>query len=722
MSLVALSTEPGRLHPFAGVDVLGAAGLALLPGSRGPSFAQDVWDLSGLANAPATMAAHAKVLDFTRIANLRWRMVAREYLLARIAPHHPAVATLPGAFRSPLNPTSLWGKLARLTRWFSHLSQAGVAELGDVRQHHCDTYCELVSWTKTGARRRVTPVVVAVHVRTTQALALYADILSDSYMAGFRPWGERGADEVAGYVRTGANSVAPVPDALLHPLLANTLYLVGTIGPALAVEAEKAGEADRREAASVRGLPLAERPRLAEAIEALRRSGVPAPRLAGPGATRRLANGWAPDDPLLHLAWHSVVVDTVGAMGHRRDLERLRPALERWVGECGTAELWCRGATLVGRLDTAEMVPWALPTDRNHLAVMVSAVISAVFFLTSALSGMRSSELQELVAGARRREERAGGLSRYRLVSRRIKGEAFGGVEDAWVVLEDVYRSLGLAEALSGAAAGELLFTKQSNCASVRYRRLRSWVNGPMGQRLGLMHIPDGPVNPRALRRTLALSIAQRPHGLMAAKVHLKHVSVATTEGYAARPGGHQAAFLAEVATEEQAEHTKLTIAAYDEYRRGVLPSGKGARELLSCFEAVDHALSDHEAGAVTVVDDRRVERLLRAKAKTLHVGIANYCWFSDPRKALCLKLAGTPEATEPLIGMCDSARCPQATHHAQHRKPWADHAEATVVVLVDNPRLSKLERERARGASERAAAVVAEIDAASGGDGHRGQ
>jgi hypothetical protein len=87
---------------------------------------------------------------------------------------------------------------------------------------------------------------------------------------------------------------------------------------------------------------------------------------------------------------------------------------------------------------------------------MVSTVISAVFYLTSALSGMRSSELHELVAGARRREMRAGGLSRDRLVSRRIKGEAFGGVEDAWVVLEDVYRSLGLAEALSGAAAGEL--------------------------------------------------------------------------------------------------------------------------------------------------------------------------------------------------------------------------------------------------------------------------
>lgn len=168
-------------------------------------------------------------------------------------------------------------------------------------------------------------------------------------------------------------------------------------------------------------------------------------------------------------------------------------------------------------------------------------------------------------------------------------------------------------------------------------------MNGECGQRLGLEPIPDGPVNPRALRRTLAMAIAQRPHGLMAVKLHLKHVSVATAEGYAARPGGHQAAFAAEVAAEEEAEHLRLTVAAYEDYQRGILPSGQGARDLIGAFKAVDQALERHDAGPVTVIDDRRVERVLKAKAKTLHVGVGNYCWFSDPSKALCLKLAGTP-------------------------------------------------------------------------------
>jgi len=35
------------------------------------------------------------------------------------------------------------------------------------------------------------------------------------------------------------------------------------------------------------------------------------------------------------------------------------------------------------------------------------------------------------------------------------------------------------------------------------------------------------------------------------------------------------------------------------------------------------------------------------------------------------LKLADTPNATKPLAGTCDSARCPQATHHPGHRPVW---------------------------------------------------
>ncbi len=72
--------------------------------------------------------------------------------------------------------------------------------------------------------------------------------------------------------------------------------------------------------------------------------------------------------------------------------------------------------------------------------------------------------------------------------------------------------------------------------------------NAPTGQRLGLAApLPETPVSLRALRRTLAIEIAYRPGGVLAAKLHLKHSAVATTEGYASQPGGARAKLLAEV-------------------------------------------------------------------------------------------------------------------------------------------------------------------------------
>ena len=709
----ALAGEQLDRRPFRGLDVAEVAGLRLRPGSPRAVFDQDVWDLSGLADAPVIMGAHRKILDFTLIANPRWRVVARQYVMARIAPGHPAVATLPHAIRTPLNPNTLWAALKHLTDWFNYLTDAGVASLAEVTQAHCDAYLETISRRVTEPGRRLSPATVTRSVRATRMLTLYTEILDDHYRPGFSPWAARSADEVAGYVRTDGNRVRPVPDALLRPLLANTLYLVATIGPHLAAEATAARAADQLQAASQRGLRTGEIPLLRTAIEQRTAAGIPAPRLSASSLTQPLVGGWNPQDPLLHMAWHPVVVDTACAMGHRRDLERLRPELERWVQQCGIQQPWCRNAALVARQDTGEPIAWTPPMSRSELDAAVYALTSACFYLTSTLSGMRASELVELAAGCRRQEDRPGGRQRFRLITRRIKGEAFGGTEDAWVVIADVAQAIGIAEALSGATPGQRLFANQSNNSHRRLTALREWINGEHGRRLGLATLPAGAINPRALRRTLALAIAQRPHGLMAAKVHLKHVSVATTEGYADRPGGQQAAFIAEVTAEEEAEHLRLTVAAYQDYQRGVLPAGRGARDLLASFHAVDEILTRHDPGPVTVIDDRRVERILKATAASLHVGVGNYCWFTDPSKALCLKLAGTPDATDPLIGMCDSARCAQATHHPRHRQVWAEHAENTKTVFLGNPRLSKPEQARARAAFDRAQRILAEIDAA---------
>lgn len=146
------------------------------------------------------------------------------------------------------------------------------------------------------------------------------------------------------------------------------------------------------------------------------------------------------------------------------------------------------------------------------------------------------------------------------------------------------------------------------------------------------------------------------------------------------------------------------------------MPAGPGARDLIKAFEHIDDALKEHRPGPAAVLDsDRRLEMLLKQQAKSLHVQAANYCWFRDPSRALCLKLAGTPNATKPLAGMCDSARCPQATHHPCHLPVWESTA-ASNTVFLDNPRFPKAEKARLQPELERAQQIVNEIIAANTG------
>jgi hypothetical protein len=64
---------------------------------------------------------------------------------------------------------------------------------------------------------------------------------------------------------------------------------------------------------------------------------------------------------------------------------------------------------------------------------------------------------------------------------------------------------------------------------------------------------------------------------------------------------------------------------------------------------------------------------------------------------------------------MCDSARCPQATHHAIHRPVWAEHAHNTTTFLGGLGPTRKTEKARLQGDYDRAIRVIAAIDAATG-------
>jgi hypothetical protein len=321
----------------------------------------------------------------------------------------------------------------------------------------------------------------------------------------------------------------------------------------------------------------------------------------------------------------------------------------------------------------------------------------------------------ELQVGSRQPPKGAGpGMARYRIASNIVKGQPLGGTRDEWVVIGPVHQAIGLAEQLhDDPRDGTPLFGRFA--FRVRYQWFRDWVNGPSGQRLGLAPIPAGPVTPRMLRRTLAIELAYRPGGLLAAKLHLKHISVATTEGYASRPGGAQAELLAEVNKHEADRNLELVRAELRNYQQGIMPAGPGARELTEFFTSIDGKPAADDPGAPRIQrSDREILSLLTRRASTLHLGTANYCWFTDPSRALCLKLAGTPAADKPLTGMCDSARCPQATHHPCHRPAWAEHAEQTKTFLGSLGPTRKTEKARLQADYDRAQRVLTAIDTAA--------
>lgn len=724
MSVTTLAAGAADRSVFAGLDVCAQAGFTLPAGSAPVVFEDDRWDFTHVVGLPHQMSKAARRFDFTAVADPSWRVVAKEQIVAMFAPRHEAVAFLPRAYRTPLHLATASGRLAELTRLFTWLTAQGVTSLGDLDTDQCEAYLahrrylrdehDVVVGERGPATRRAAAQAVVDLVNHRELFS------TDRVRADLRPWGGATSSAIA-QMPSGRtqNKTPPVPDTVLQPMLAAASYLAEVLGPHAVELSAQIADADRKWSMKSGDHVQTARPPTAELLQLLdryERDGQPLPLLADHHVRDRLAAGWSAHDPLTPIALGLLARQAGFTQFWPGWIPLLREAIEATLRVVGTAKPFARNATGVCRPDGAGQLAWTLPLDRGQAVALVGIVRTAAITTLAAVSGMRASELMELRLGATLPPEHHGpDLVRYRLASRIIKGQVLGGVADEWVVIEPAYRAAELLHHLHEAPAdGAPLLGRFA--FDVRYKWFRAWVNGPAGQRLGLAPIPAGTVNLRALRRTLALELAYRPGGVLATKIHLKHVAVATTEGYASRPGGAQAELLAEVNKHESARNLDLVWVELRNYQQGILPAGPGARELTEFFAHIDAKLPPTGADAAKVQrNDREVLALMTKRAATLHLAAANYCWFTDPSRALCLKLADTPHADNPLAGMCDSGRCPQATHHPCHRPVWVEHAEQTKTFLGDLGPTRKTEKTRLQGEHHRAIRVLAEIDTATG-------
>jgi integrase len=708
---------------FAGADVCGEAGLTLPEPARRPMFDDDMWDFTEVIGLPNQMARVNRRFDFAAIVDHRWRLVAKELILAMLAPRHDAVAPLARAYRTPLHLNTASGRLAELTRYLNWLTEQGVGHLSEVDRQRCEEYLAHRRYIRDEddvVIGELSPATRRAAAQTVVDLVNYRDLFTaDRPGADLRPWGGATPSAIAEMpCGRGQNKTPPLQDSVLQPLLSTASYLVDTLGAHAIELSRRIKEADQAWSvgsghhAAVSRVPTDE---FAQLLAEHERSGEPLPLLPDHNVRDRLDAGWSPNDPLTPIALGLLARQAGITRFHHRWIPHLRRRIETTLNVVGAEKPFGRHPATVDRADGDGAIAWTLPLDRLQAVALVGIVRTAAIILLAAVSGMRSSELMELQVGCCRPPEQVGpGLLRYRLASKVVKGQPLGGVADEWVVIEAAHRAAELIEHLHQTRqAGAPLLGRFA--FDVRYKWFRNWVNGPPGQRLGLAPIPHTPVNLRMLRRTLAIELAYRPGGLLAAKLHLKHIAVATTEGYASRPGGAQAQLLAEVNKHETQRNLDLVWAEFRNYQQGIMPAGPGARELADFFSHIDAKPTPGDTGAPkTQRNDREVLNLLTKRANALHLGPANYCWFTDPSRALCLKLAGTPHADKPLAGMCDSARCPQATHHPCHRGVWAEHAEKTKAFLGELGPTRRTEKARLQAEHNRALRVVAEIDNAA--------
>ncbi|WP_332757880.1 hypothetical protein [Streptomyces sp. MT206] len=256
----------------------------------------------------------------------------------------------------------------------------------------CARHLEAQFWSAPSLglpRCRPEPESVTIAVRAIQVVALYAELLStDAYPAGFIPWNGRTTAAVVGAKPRGENAVPLVPDQLLQPILAMCPYLVEAVGPRLAevVEARPAHEAARAKGPVAR---IADVPRFQRLREEVRERVEPLPQIAANQIARypdRLGDPLRPlaRGHLVSLAGFRKIADT--AKPH------LIPGLLEVAEDVGFAGAWACDAPSIPRYGDDKPVPWTAPVAADDLRTAVGNMLTACVVVTSALSGMRSSE------------------------------------------------------------------------------------------------------------------------------------------------------------------------------------------------------------------------------------------------------------------------------------------------------------------------------------------
>ncbi|MCA6090625.1 hypothetical protein LE181_00310 [Streptomyces sp. SCA3-4] len=653
------------------------SGRPLASPSLMPRFGDRVWNLAVAGHAGNRYASEF-FIDFKSLSDATRREAAREFLFWRLN-------TRPVRGRPPSISTvaAEWWNLRCFLRFLD--AEHGRIRLDAVTQPVLDSYlihCRGEELMQSSLRHRL-QVIPRLHLA---AEAMPTDSLE------INPWNGRPLTRIIGGPTASKheNQTPRIPPQVIAPLVQAALFYIRTAAPDI-IKARAELMELQASVSDIHGLSLT---RLDQYLHSLAASGRGVPVLDGAGLQPHLAGSPA----------YTYIMQKSGAgRGYASGsyADRIARALGRLGPEPGGMDAPIAPHPQTGRPWRDRFSPPAVPHEERRLR-------AACYVLIAYLSGMRDSEVKELRDGCHFTERSTDDVVlRHKVRSQLIKGGR--GAPESWVIIEPVAQAIEVLECLPHR---DLLFCRPVTGrphSTVSANRMNDNLNEFLAHCAEIGYpVPDVDGEPwnlttRQFRRTVAWHIAHRPFGTVAGMIQYKHLSVAMFEGYA---GTSSSGFRAEVAAEEALARLADIVERYEDFKAGVRSTSPGGLRTDNEFTRVQQELQDFPG---KVVDERRLHAMLKASARTLHIGTLNDCYYQT-ETALCRAPSGEDR---PLLNSCRPDRCANSTITPRHRSGWEAAREDTEHALAFVG-LSDLQRTALRGHLGDITKVIKSIDYAN--------
>ncbi len=669
-----------------------------------PRFGDDVWNLRAMVYRSNALDA-ACILDFTRFTDPVRRLTAKEIAMQRF--NRPMAPLKMQSRPRTLTVDTVSHGLNSLGFLYEWMDKDGIARLQDLTQ---DDLNRFLRYTTEVTEQK--PKALAQTLQIAVWLYEARDVLTEDWV-GIPPWGRKSLSRIVGATHVRENRTPRIPERTMGPLLRWSLLYVDVFAPDILAAYHEYNHYLDLKKGKIRVEPPADiRAALGDWLAELRRQGRGVPARPHPN------NG-----PNLTYIRNQIGWRNKTALVQHMDL------IEIAVRELGLER---NGRTKISKplnLDITWRDGFELGED---VLRECRRLMAACYVICAYLSGMRDSEIQALKRGCYQPLlDIDGDVIRHRLESTEYKGRTSAGIDRKWVVIEPVANAIRVLEALTERARTAMrtdhlfIVMQKSKAVTPTLKRMPNayiynfirFVNETLQPRLAALGIPPitiddncgfGRVSTRMFRRTVAWHIANQPFGVVAGMIQYGHLSEVMFEGYA---GHSESGFRGEVEVERAMARQADILAVYEDAKRGILPSGPMADELVGEFEYIQKELEDFPG---KIVDERRREKMLEHLRVRLFPGLIADCFF-EAKDARCLRHVAEQDRVEPINGVCDP-HCPHACWTQRHMAVWKN-ALADVKRLGKRNRISTIQRDILKTKAASYQATIDQIAKASHGD-----